>query len=118
MYLSEITATTLTFRARTAGVTYCADVTLFLHSTASSGLSLIAAFFLRRFLAFYCFKCYLASFSRCQTVFSPNMIPLKHAEQEQIDAKCPEKKFDSAGGSLIIVNTNIKETENLIFFSV
>ena len=62
-YLSEITARTLTFFDGTADVTYCADVTLFLHAT-SSGLSLSAAFSLCRFLAFYCFKCYLASFSR------------------------------------------------------
>ena len=37
------------FRDRTADVTYCADVTLFLYAT-SSGLSLSAAFTLRRFL--------------------------------------------------------------------
>ena len=57
-YLSEIT--TLTFRDGTADVTYCADVTLFLH-VMSGGLSPTAAFSLHRFLAFYCFKCYLAS---------------------------------------------------------
>ena len=43
VYLCEITATTLTFRDRTADITYCADVTLFLHAT-SGGLSLTAAF--------------------------------------------------------------------------
>ena len=32
--LSEITVRTLTFRGRTADVTYCADVTLFLHATS------------------------------------------------------------------------------------
>ena len=34
VYLSEITTTTLTFRDRNADVTYCADVTLFLHATS------------------------------------------------------------------------------------
>ena len=42
--LPEITARTLTFRDGTADVTYCADITLFLHAT-SGGLSLTAAFF-------------------------------------------------------------------------
>ena len=43
VYLSEIMVTTLTFQDRTADVTYCADLTLFLH-TMSGGLSLTAAF--------------------------------------------------------------------------
>ena len=54
--LSKIKARMLTFRDRTADVTYCADVTLFLHAT-SDGLSQTAAFSLRRLLAFHCFKC-------------------------------------------------------------
>ena len=49
--LSKITARMLTFRDRTADVTY------FLHVT-SGGLPLTAAFSLCRFLAFHCFKCY------------------------------------------------------------
>ena len=57
----------------TADVTYCADGTLFLHAT-SGGLSLTAAFSLRQFLAFYCFKCYLASLSRYKTTFLPNIM--------------------------------------------
>ena len=76
----------------TADVTYCADVTLFLHAT-SGGLSLTAALSLCRFLAFYCFKCYLASFSRYKTVFLLNIMPPKHAEQDQIDAKWLGKKL-------------------------
>ena len=43
VYLSESTAKKLMFRDRTTDVTYCADVTLFLHAT-SDGLSLTAAF--------------------------------------------------------------------------
>ena len=58
------------FRDRTTDVTYCADVTFFLHGT-SGGLSLTAVFSLRRVLAFHCFKCYLASNSRYKTVFYP-----------------------------------------------
>ena len=94
VYLSEIMATMLTVCDQTADVTDCADVTLFLHAT-SDGLSLSAAFFLRRFLAFYYFKCYFGSFSRCNTKFSPNIIPPKHAEQDQIDAKWLEKSLFS-----------------------
>ena len=72
VYVSEITATTLTYRDRTTDVIYCADVTLFLHAT-SGGLSLTAV--LRRFLAFYCFKCYLGSFSRSRLRFHPILYP-------------------------------------------
>ena len=56
-------------------VTYCADVTLFLHAT-SGGLSLNAGFSLQRFLAFYCFKCYFVSVSSCKTTFLPSIMPL------------------------------------------
>ena len=56
VYLSEITATTLTSRDRTADVTYCADVMPFLHATLG-GLTAPISWF-------YCFKCYLGSFSR------------------------------------------------------
>ena len=44
VYLSEVTARTSTFRDRTADVSYCADLTLFVH-TSSVGLSQTAAFF-------------------------------------------------------------------------
>ena len=90
--LSKITVRMLTFRDRTDDVPYCADVTFFffcfffLHAT-SGGLSQSVAFSLRRFLAFHCFKCYLASFSRYKTTFLHNIMPPEHAEQDQIDAK-------------------------------
>ena len=93
--LSKITAMMLMFRDRIADVTYCADVMLFLHAT-SGGLSLTAAFSLRRFLACHCFKCYLTSFSGYETAltaFLPNMKPPKHAEQDQIDAKWLGKRL-------------------------
>ena len=100
----------------TADVTYCADVMLFPHATPGS-LSLTAAFSLHPFLAFYCFKCYLASFQGTKLhIMSP-----KHAEQDQIDANWLGKKLvfrlesQSVGISLSIVNKSIKETENLIF---
>ena len=82
----------------------------------SGRLSLTAPFCLSWFLAFYCFKCCLVSFSS-----APNIIPPKYDEQDQIDAKWLEKKFifwresRRAGRSLIIVNESIKETDNLIF---
>ena len=58
----------------------------------------------------------------CKTQFTPNIIPPKHAEQDQIDAKWLEKNvcFLSWGSSrkadrsLLIVNKRLKETENLI----
>ena len=93
--MSVITVTMQTFRDRTADITYCADVTLFLHAT-SDGLSLIAALFLRRFLAFYCFKFYLGSYSKCKNGFSSNITHCKDAEQDQIDAKWLEKSFSDA----------------------
>ena len=111
----------LTLLDGTADVTYCANVTFFLHAT-SGGLSLTAAFSLRRFLAFYCFKCYLASFSRYKTVLLPNIMPPKHAEQDQIDAKWLGKKLvfqresQRVRRGLIIENKSIKNPQNLIFF--
>ena len=75
---------------RTADVTYCAVVTLFLHA-ASCGLSLTAAFSLRRYLAFHCFACHLASFSRYKTAFLASSMPPKHAEQDKIDVKWLKK---------------------------
>ena len=84
--LSKITARMLKFCERTA------DVTLFLHATPCGPL-LTAAFSLRGFLAFHCFKCYFTSFSRYKTLFLPNIMLPKHAEQDQIDAKWLGKKF-------------------------
>ena len=54
-------------------------------------------------------------------MFLSNIMPPKHAEQDQIDAKLLGIKLVSwresrrVGRSLIIVNKSIKETENLIF---
>ena len=78
----------LTFGDGTADNFYCVGVMLLLRAT-SGRLSLTAALFLPQFLAFYCFKCYLGSFSRCKTAFSPNTIP---PGQDKIDAKWLEKK--------------------------
>ena len=69
------------FRDGTADVTNCAAVTLFLHATSG------------RFLAFYCFKCYLASFLRYKTLSVSHIMPPKHAEQDQIDANWLGKKL-------------------------
>ena len=100
---------------------------LFLHAT-SGGLLLTVAFFLRRFLAFYCFKCDLASFSRYKTTFLSHIMPPKQVEQawDQIDAKWIGKKLvfwrksQRVCRSLIIVNKSIKEPKNkkMIFFGV
>ena len=61
VYLSEITAKTLTFCDRTDDVTYCADVTLFLQAT-SGGLSLTATFFGTDFLRFIALNAIWAHF--------------------------------------------------------
>ena len=90
--VSKIMTRMLTFRDPTTDVTYSADVALFLHTT-SGGLSQTAAFSLRWFLAFHCFKCYLASFPRYKTAFLSNIMPPKHAEQDQIDTKWLENKL-------------------------
>ena len=63
------------FRDGTVYITYCADIMLFLQEK-SGGLSLTVTFSLHQFLAFYCFKCYLASFSRYKTRFLPHIMPL------------------------------------------
>ena len=76
----------LTFRDRTA------DVTRFLHAT-SGGLSLTAAFSMHGLLAFHSFKCYLVSFPGVKTVFLPNIMPPKHAGQDQVDANRLGKKL-------------------------
>ena len=74
IYLSEITATTLTFHDRTADVTYCADVTLFLHVT-SGGLSLTAAFFCGDFLRFIALNAIWAHFLGAKLRFHPTFYP-------------------------------------------
>ena len=89
--LSKITARMLTFRDRTADVTYSTDVTPFLHAS-SGGLLLTAAFSLCRCLAFRCFKCHLDFFSRYKTTFLSNIMPHIHVEQDQTDAKWLGKK--------------------------
>ena len=54
-------------------------------------------------------------------MFLPNIMPPKHAEQDQTDEKRLEIKLvfwresRRVGKSLIIVNKSITETENLIF---
>ena len=62
---NEITILGFSLFGTTADVTYYADVNhfVFLHAT-SGGLSPTAAISLCRFLAFYCSKIYLASFSK------------------------------------------------------
>ena len=80
-FSDEITARMLTFHGRTADVTYCADVTFFFARDVSQ-TNTDCSIFLDRFVAFYCFKCYLGSFSRYKTVFLPNTIPPKRAEQD------------------------------------
>ena len=79
-------ARTLTFRDRTANVTHCAEVTLFLHAT-SGGLSLTAAFFCADSLHLIALNVIWPHFSRYKTAFSPNTIPPKHTGQNETDAK-------------------------------
>ena len=87
-------------------------------------MRLTVAFFLHRFFAFYCFKCYLGSFSRWKAVFSPNIIPLNMLNNTKLTRNGQEKKFvfwcesRRAGRSLMIVNKRIKKTQKIWFFSV
>ena len=85
LYLSEITMTTLAFRDRSADITYCANVMLFLHA-ASSGLSVTVTFFTG---PISCLNAIFGSFSRRKTACSPNIIPPK---QDLIDAEMDRKK--------------------------
>ena len=54
-------------------------------------------------------------------MFLPHILPIKHAGQEEIDAKWLGKKLAfwrgswRVGKNIIIANKSIKETENLIF---
>ena len=78
VYLSEITAATLTFRDRTADVTYYADETLFLHAT-SDGLSLTVAIpFCADFLRFFfvASNAIWAHFPGAKLRISPILYPL------------------------------------------
>ena len=109
------------FRDQTSDLTYSADITLFLHAI-SGRLSLTVTVFMCQCLAFYCFKCYFGSFSRCKIAFSPNIVNPKRTEQDQIHMKFELEKnivfrceSRRAGRSLIIVNKGLKETENFIF---
>ena len=56
----------------------------------SGGLSLTVAFFLRRF-GFITLNAIWVNFIGAKLCFHPILCPLKHAEQDQIDAKCLEK---------------------------
>ena len=58
----------LIFSSWTADVPYCSDMTLFLYAT-SDRLSPTMAFSLCQFLALYCYKINLASFSRYAVFF-------------------------------------------------
>ena len=70
VYVFEITATTLAFRDRTVDVTYCADVSFFLHAT-SDGLSLSAAFYCADFLRFIALNAIWAHFLGTKLCFHP-----------------------------------------------
>ena len=54
----------------------------------SGRLSMIATFFLRRFLVFYSFKCYLASFFKEHTTFPPNIGPRNTLNKIKLTRKC------------------------------
>ena len=80
---------------------------------------LTAASFLRRFLAFYCFKWYLDSFN---CVFYHYYTPWTHWTRPNWRELARKKNVfwresQRAGRSLITVNKNLNETDSLIFFS-
>ena len=70
VYLSEITMRSLTFLARTADITYCSDIALFFFCTRRQvDYNLVQHFCVAISRVFYCFTCYLGSFSR-YTIFT------------------------------------------------
>ena len=71
--LSEVTATTLTFRDPTADITYCADVTLFLH--VSRTVTDCGIFFYTDFSLFIALNAIWTHFLGAKLRFSPNIIP-------------------------------------------
>ena len=78
----------------------------------------------RRFLAFYCFKCYLVSVYRSKLRFEPISCPLNTLKKTKLTRNGWGKKVSfltwesKSDRSLIIVNKSIRETENLDFFTV
>ena len=70
VYVSENTATTLTFRDRTANVTYCTNVTIFMHAS-SGGLWLTGIFFCADFLRFIALNTIWANFRGGKLHFHP-----------------------------------------------
>ena len=78
MFLSEIMAKTLTFRDRTADVTYCANVT-------SGGLSVTAAFlFSADFLRFIALNAIWAHFLGAKLRFHPILYPLNTLDKTKL----------------------------------
>ena len=107
----------LRFRDGTADVTYCADVTLFLHAT-SGGLSLTVAFsFLRaNFLCFIALNAIWPHFLGTKLRFYQIVCPLNTLNKTNWREMAKKKKLvfwresRIVGRRLIIVNKSIKET--------
>ena len=94
--LSKITARMLTFRDRTTDVTYCADVTLFLHAT-SGGLSQTAAFYLANFLRFIALNAIWPHFLCTKLCFYPTLCRLNTLNKTKLTRNGKEKsKFSDA----------------------
>ena len=75
VYMSEITTTTLTFRNRTADITYCAEVMLFLH-TMSGWLSLTRHFVCNDFLRYIALNAIWTHSLGAKLHFYPILYPL------------------------------------------
>ena len=121
-HLSEITATTLTFRVRTVDVSYYADVTLFC-TWRQAGCHWLQHCFCAYSLRFVALNAIWAHCLCAKLRFHPILLPAKHAEQDQINAKWLEESLfyderveEQVEAFKIIVTKSIKETENLIFF--
>ena len=79
---------------RTADITYCANVAFSAHVVRQT-VTDCGIFSAPISCALLLLKMLYGHFSRYKTVFSPNIIPPTHAEQDQIEAKWQEKSLFS-----------------------
>ena len=90
VYLSEFTATILTYHDRKADVTNHVNVPLFLHATSGTDCSI---FFLRRFLAFYASNAIWAYFLGAKMRFRALLFPLNTLNKTKLTRNaCNERQ--------------------------
>ena len=114
-------ATTLTVRYRTADITYCADVMLFLHATSRISYWM-RHFVCADFLHFIALNAIWAHFLCAKLRFHQYYTHETRSTRPNWRETARKKKFvfwresRRAGRSLIIINKSLKETENYYYF--